>query len=87
MRELAEIIIIYGSIAAGFVTFWLGVYWGNPLDTAILRALVAGGAFFVFGFIVRLLALVVVLMGGGGDADMVIDQEETLDAYEESGPE
>lgn len=82
MRELAEIATIYISVAAGFATFWLSLYWGHPLAGALTKGLLAGGAFFLFGFVVRLLALLIVLMGDSGVADSI--DEEGLGAFEES---
>jgi hypothetical protein len=85
MRELAEIIITYVSIAAGFLTFWLSLYWGNSLMGSLERGLIAGGGFFIFGFVVRFGALAIVLMGDGPGAAEAADG--AVEAAEESGLE
>lgn len=78
MRELTQIIITYISIGAGFLTFWLSMYWGQTLTDSLVRGLIAGGGFFVFGFVVRLGALVIVLLGQD-PADKTADEIEAVE--------
>ena len=59
MKELVDIVAVYASLAAGFITLWISLYYGHAVTDSILRALIAGAAFLAFGLFAKVVLVLV----------------------------
>ncbi len=68
MKELVDILSVYLALAMGGLVFWLGLLRDYPLESCLLRALVAMAAVYVTGLAARFLMALFLAFGGRKDS-------------------